>query len=107
MVDREVSTYFLVMLLFRPAMQMNSSEKVYFLKSLGAQIAKVRHRKGISSSDLARRTDSDTSLISRIERGRTNPTSITLKLICDALEISFEELFKGFGKKPRKEQDRK
>lgn len=72
-------------------------EKEHFLKQLGSQIAKVRARKGLSSADLARRTFSDTSLISRIEKGKTNPTAMTLLMICQALDITFSELFDDFS----------
>ncbi|TNE52824.1 MAG: XRE family transcriptional regulator [Bacteroidetes bacterium] len=75
---------------------MERSEKELFLRQLGEHISSTRKMRGVSSAELARKTYSDTSLISRIEKGRTNPTITTLKMICDALEISFEDLFHGF-----------
>lgn len=88
----------MLVLLKRPyfAFAMNPLEKELFLKLLGRQISKARHKKGMSSAELARKSFADTSLISRIEKGRTNPTCTTLKMICDALEITFEELFRDF-----------
>ena len=85
------------------AFAMNKSEKELFLKLLGQQVSKAREKRGVSSAELARKAFADTSLISRIEKGRTNPTSTTLKMICEALEISFEELFEGFYDKPKTE----
>lgn len=75
---------------------MGETEKQLFLKKLGEQIIKIRESKGISASDLAKKTFTDTSLIARLEMGRTNPTATTLKMIAEALEVSFEELFKDF-----------
>ena len=75
------------------------NKKEQFLKALGEQIANARNMRGISSAELARKAFADTSLISRIEKGRTNPTATTLLMICEALEISFEELFIGFNSK--------
>lgn len=76
---------------------MIKSEKERFLKLLGEQIVKARQKKGITSAELARKSFSDTSLISRIEKGRTNPTATTLQMICVALEITFSELFDDFN----------
>ena len=69
-----------------------------FQKRLGQHIKKVRLSKGISAAQLSRLTEIDKPHISRLESGGTNPTATTIKAICDALDISFEELFKGFKK---------
>ncbi len=79
---------------------MKPDEKKHFLKLVGAQIKKAREAKGISAAELARRTLTERSLIARLEAGNTNPTATTLKVVCDALEISFEELFRGFRPLP-------
>ena len=71
-------------------------EKKEFLVALGEQIKKVREAKGISSAEFGRRAFIERSHISRLEGGGTNPTATTLKTICEALEISLEELFKDF-----------
>ncbi|MCO6499355.1 MAG: helix-turn-helix transcriptional regulator [Vicingus serpentipes] len=73
-----------------------SKEK--FLKNLGKHIKELREKKGLSAAEFARRAEMERSHIARLESGQTNPTSTTLKVICDALDISFEELFKGFNK---------
>ncbi len=56
----------------------------------------------MTPAELARRTGTERSTIARMEGGRTNPTAVTLKLICDALEISFVELFEGFDSEKTK-----
>jgi transcriptional regulator with XRE-family HTH domain len=53
----------------------------------------------MAPAELARKTRTERSTIARMEGGRTNPTSVTLKLICDALDISFVEFFEGFNHK--------
>lgn len=75
---------------------MEETEKQLFLKKLGEQIVKIRESKGVSASELAKKTFTETSLIARLEMGRTNPTATTLKLVAEALDVSFEELFKDF-----------
>jgi transcriptional regulator with XRE-family HTH domain len=67
-----------------------------FLIKLGLQIKKIRIEKGISSAELGRKALMERSHIARLETGGTNPTSTTLQIICFALEIELEDLFKGF-----------
>lgn len=75
---------------------MDEVERTEFLKRIGALIKEAREKNGMTPADLARKTNTERSTIARLEGGRTNPTAVTLKLICDALEISFLELFEGF-----------
>ncbi len=49
-----------------------------FLKYLGEEIAKIRKKKNLSQLDLAYLTEMEKPSITRLERGRTNPTSKTL-----------------------------
>lgn len=67
-----------------------------FLKSFGENIKAKRLEKGISAADLARLVYMERSHIARLESGNTNPTATTIKLICDALGLTFEEFFKDF-----------
>jgi putative transcriptional regulator len=73
------------------------SNKAELLIRLGSHIAKVRTEKGLSGAELARRCFLDRQAIDRIERGKTNPTFLTLMKIAEALEISLEELVLGSG----------
>lgn len=72
----------------------NNSEA--FLKALGQHIKMKRVGKGLSAAEFARRADMERSHIARIETGNTNPTATTIKILCDALELTFEEFFDGF-----------
>ena len=64
------------------------------LKIIGNNIQKTRVSKGYSQVDLVGRIEGsiDTTNISRIESGRTNPTIYTLNRIAEALEVPLSEL---------------
>jgi transcriptional regulator with XRE-family HTH domain len=64
------------------------------LIKLGARIKQIRTKKNISQNELALMCEIEKSNMSRLESGQGNPTILTLFKICDALEISIEELFK-------------
>ncbi|WP_435255517.1 helix-turn-helix domain-containing protein [Tenacibaculum sp. A30] len=67
-------------------------------KKIGINIQNIREEKGLSQVDLASKMLGrfDTTNISRIESGRTNPTLFTLFRISEALEVSLTELV-GFS----------
>lgn len=69
-------------------------EKSELLKNVGKKIQEIRVKKGLTQVDLVGRIEGeiDTTNISRIESGRTNPTVFTLYRIAVALEISLKEL---------------
>jgi transcriptional regulator with XRE-family HTH domain len=73
---------------------MSSMEKGDLLKIIGKRIQEIRISKGYSQVDLAGKIKGsiDTTNISRIESGRTNPTIYTLFRIAEALEVSLEKL---------------
>lgn len=73
---------------------MPSMEKVELLRIVGSNIKKIRESKGLTQVDLVGKIEGeiDTTNISRIESGRTNPTVFTLYRIAIALEISIKEL---------------
>ena len=75
---------------------MSSMEKIELLKIIGANIKRVRESKGLSQVDLVGKIEGniDTTNISRIESGRTNPTIFTLYRISQALEIKLTDLVK-------------
>jgi transcriptional regulator with XRE-family HTH domain len=75
---------------------MSSMERSELLKLVGKNIQELRLSKGMTKVDLVGKMEGeiDTTNISRIESGRTNPTLHTLYRISQALEVSLEELVK-------------
>lgn len=71
-------------------------DKSELLKKVGKRIQEIRLSKGLSQVDLVGKIDGDidTTNISRIESGRTNPTLFTLHRIAIALETTVAELVK-------------
>jgi transcriptional regulator with XRE-family HTH domain len=74
---------------------MSSMERDELLKKLGQRIQELRVSKGLTQVDLVGKTKGkiDTTNISRIESGRTNPTIFTLYRLASALEVSIHDLF--------------
>ncbi|MDP9958100.1 transcriptional regulator with XRE-family HTH domain [Epilithonimonas hungarica] len=68
-------------------------EKQEILISVGSKIKEIRQNKGLSQLDLVGKMDGniDVTNISRIEKGRTNPTVYTLFRIALALEVHPKE----------------
>jgi transcriptional regulator with XRE-family HTH domain len=64
------------------------------LITLGKRVQYLREDKGFSQVDLAGKMlgKFDTTNISRIESGRTNPTIFTLFRIAEALEVTLNEI---------------
>lgn len=73
---------------------MSSMEREELLKKLGQRIQEIRISKGLTQVDLVGKTKGkiDTTNISRIESGRTNPTIYTLYRLASALEVSINDL---------------
>lgn len=73
---------------------MSSMNKSELLKNVGKNVQKLRQIKGLSQVDLVGKIEGniDTTNISRIETGRTNPTIYTLFRISEALGVSLQEL---------------
>lgn len=69
-------------------------EKSEILKAVGKKIKELREAKGLSQVDLVGEIEGniDTTNISRIESGRTNPTLYTLYRIASALEVELTDL---------------
>jgi transcriptional regulator with XRE-family HTH domain len=69
-------------------------EKYKLLKIIGKRIKELRQEKGLSQVDLVGKMEGniDTTNISRIESGRTNPTIYTLHRIAEALEVSLNDI---------------
>lgn len=62
---------------------------------LGEHIRAFRLEQGLTASELARRTEVSTSLISQVERGTSSPSVDVLQRIARALDIHIGELFDG------------
>ncbi len=73
---------------------MSIMEKEELLKFVGKKIQQIRLSKGLTQVDLVGKIEGeiDTTNISRIEAGRTNPTIFTLYRIANALEVSLSEI---------------
>lgn len=73
---------------------MSIMEKSDLQKIVGERIQKLREERGFTQVDLAGKIEGefDTTNVSRIESGRTNPTLYNLHRIAEALEVSLKEL---------------
>lgn len=71
-------------------------EKLELFKKVGKNIQEIRVRKGMSQVDLVGKIEEkiDTTNISRIESGRTNPTLYSLYRISQALDVPLSEIVK-------------
>ncbi|WP_417363653.1 helix-turn-helix domain-containing protein [Galbibacter sp.] len=69
-------------------------EKAELLKNVGKRIQELREQKGFTQVDLAGKIQGefDTTNVSRIESGRTNPTLYTLYRIAEALEVPLKDI---------------
>ena len=61
-------------------------------KLIGRNIRIIRERKSMSAQELASSCNFEKSNMSRLESGNTNPTIWTLYKICQALEVSLEDI---------------
>lgn len=68
-------------------------ENQEFLVRLGKEIAKQRKKQGLTQLDLASLVDMEKATITRLEKGRTNPTSLTLLKLSKALKVPVSKLF--------------
>jgi transcriptional regulator with XRE-family HTH domain len=60
--------------------------------TLGQKIKQLRDEKGLSQSDLEKRSGVSSKLLSKYENGRIMPTADTLKRIAEGLDISADYL---------------
>ena len=72
---------------------MNKSE---YLKVVGERVRSIRLAKNLTQLDVVGRMtgEIDTTNISRIECGRTNPTIFTMYRLAEALEVPVSDFFK-------------
>lgn len=63
-------------------------------KIVGDRIRIIRKERGLSQEQLANKADIEPSHLGRLERGERNPSLVSLQKVINALEITFEDLFK-------------
>lgn len=69
------------------------TDKSLLLRTIGKNIVIQRVIKDISQKDLAELCGKPVSIISKIEKGKTNPTLSTLNDIAIALKIDLKQFF--------------
>lgn len=65
-------------------------------KKLGENLKRIRTKKKITQTELAKTLGVDKSFVSNIENGKTNPTLSTIADLAKALEVAITELFKQY-----------
>jgi transcriptional regulator with XRE-family HTH domain len=66
-------------------------------KLVGRNFARLRRAKGLTQEDVEARSGFSQQYLSDLERGRRNPTVITLYELAQALEVSHVELVQPDG----------
>lgn len=74
---------------------MNLSREDKVLRAFGANLKKTRQARELSTRALADLADLDYSNINEIEKGKNNPTLITILALAEALGVDPGELMKG------------
>jgi len=64
------------------------------IKEFGRNLCAERNRLGLSQEGLGNKISMDGNYIGRIERAEVNPTLTTIIAILEALNLSFETLYK-------------
>ena len=72
---------------------------------IGDMIAKARKEKGMTKTELAKLTDINIGHLTHIEKGERNPSHKTLKNICKALNIPYQQLMYTYDKTINEEQE--
>jgi transcriptional regulator with XRE-family HTH domain len=67
----------------------------FFYRRLGKVIFQIRKKKKLTQEQLALFCDIDRSYLSKIEKGRTNPSVKILNKICRVFKIKICNLLKG------------
>lgn len=66
-------------------------------KLIGRNFARIRREKGLTQEQVEERSGFSQQYLSDLERGRRNPTIITLYELAQALEVSHMELIAPDG----------
>jgi transcriptional regulator with XRE-family HTH domain len=70
------------------------------LESVGANIRRVRDRRGVTQQSLAELADLDQRFVQRVERGRTNMSVLVLVKLASALGVTPATLLRPARIKP-------
>lgn len=62
------------------------------IKRIGLKIRELREYQGLSIMDLSDKLDIEYNNLIRIEKGRTNPTIVTLLKICEGLSVRLVDI---------------
>ena len=65
------------------------------LEAVGQRIKEIRSVQGLSQEKLALKAEIDRTYLAGVEQGKRNPSLKSLEKIVTALEVDFEEFFKG------------
>jgi transcriptional regulator with XRE-family HTH domain len=74
---------------------MVKTKQIDYLKLIGANITKIRKKRGITSKALGDLCDIEKSNLIPIEKGRINVTINTLVKIANALDVDLKVLIDG------------
>jgi transcriptional regulator with XRE-family HTH domain len=66
---------------------------------IGQRIKELRHSRKISQEQLALRAEIDRTYMTGVENGKRNVSIILIDKIIKALDITYEEFFKGYDNK--------
>jgi transcriptional regulator with XRE-family HTH domain len=69
---------------------MDITEQLQYVIS---QIKKIRSQKGISQIELSVRSDLSQSFLANLEKGKKQPSVLTIIRIADALDVSVQDFF--------------
>lgn len=72
---------------------MQSSDSKLFLEKFGRKVASIRKEKGLSQRELCLKLFWDKPNLSSIESGKRNLSTVSLKKLADALDVSVKTLF--------------
>lgn len=64
-------------------------------EKVGLRIKEIRSEKGLSQEKLALKADVDRTYLAGVELGKRNVSLKSLEKIIIALDVSFEEIFRG------------
>lgn len=62
------------------------------MSTLGARLKKARERKGLTQTEVAKRTNINNKTLSRYEKGGSEPDLETLKTLAELYEVSIDYL---------------
>lgn len=73
---------------------------------IGDMITKIRVEKGFTKTELAREAGINIGHLTHIEKGERNPSHKTLKSICKALDVPYQQLMYTYDKSLNESQEK-